>query len=156
MAKKENRLVVGSEQWAKSLPDWLLDEIRKERMLLGLIAVANPSMKDSKKIGDAEVAAYLFTASLRAPLPHNLAEIHLYLTTKLMEERGQTIPGDIRRTELDRDCQRELQKLKSMIYDKRGGDIQHPVLDMVRQLAKECKTKKLPHLERALFNGAEE
>jgi len=40
-----------------------------------------------------------------------------------------------------------------MIYRKRGGEIQSPVLDMLRQLGKECK-KKRPITEKTLFDLA--
>lgn len=148
-AKKENRLVVGSSSWAESLPDWLLDEIRSERMILGLVSIAG-TLTNSEKVGNAETIAYLMTASQRAPLPHNLIEVYLYLTTKVMKRRDTVVPDDIRKTELSRDEERELQELKSMIYSKRGGDIQHPVLDAMRQLKKEVHKKK-PITEKTLF-----
>lgn len=141
MPKKENRLVVGDSSWAESLPDWLLDEIKAERMILGLVSIAG-TLTNSEKVGDAEAIAYLMTASQRAPLPHNLTEIYLYLTTKVMKHRGTIIPDDIRKTELSRDQERKLQELKYMIYSKRGGDIQHPVLEVMRQLKKEVHKEK--------------
>jgi len=142
-AKKENKLVVGSRTWAELLPDWLLDEIRAERMVLGLVSIAG-TLTDSEKVGDVETIAYLMTASLKAPLPLHLTEIYMYLATKVMERRDKVVPADICKTELRRDQERELRELKSMIYSKRGGDIKHPILEMMRQFKKEvCKKKSV-------------
>jgi len=135
---KENRLVVGDAGWADCIPDWLLEEIKTERMVLGLVAIGNDEFSDVDKVGDAEIVAYLMTASFRAPLPHYLAEVYFYVTTKVMERRGATVPPEIRKTELSKDEERELKELKYTIYRARGGDIQHPVLNALRDLKKRC------------------
>lgn len=135
--KKENRLVVGSLPWADCIPDWVKEEIKTERIMLGLIGIAADDFSDSDnsdKVGDAEVVAYLMTASLAAPLPHTLTEIYLYLATKVMERKGKTVPNDIRKTELSRYEEQELKGLKYTIYRARGGDIQHPLLNAMREL----------------------
>lgn len=153
MAKKENRLVVGSP-WGDSIPDWVLEEIRAERLILGLVGIAKDDFSDADKVGDTEILAYLMTASLRAPLPHTLAEIYFYLTTKVMERRGKTVPNDIRKTELSRNEERELQELKYTIYQKRGGDIQHPLLEVMRIFKKNLSKNIQPkECEKTLFDS---
>jgi len=59
-----------------------------------------------------------------------------------MEKRGKTVPADIRKTELSESQQRDLDKLKSMIYDKRGGDIHHPVFNLLQNLRKDLCSKE--------------
>jgi len=148
--KKENKLVVGNSSWAESLPESLLNDIKTERIVLGLVA-ATTTLTNSEKVGDAEVIAYLMTASLAAPLPHNLTEIYCYLITKNMRQKGidAAVYVDICKAELNSDEKRKLQELKFMIYEKRGGEIQHPLLDFMRQFKKDIH--KLPK-EKTLFN----
>jgi len=86
--KKENLLVVGNRSWADTLPESLLDDIKSERTILGLISIVNPNFTDDEKVGDVEAIAYLMPASLAAPLPHTLTQIYLYLVTKVMERKG--------------------------------------------------------------------
>jgi len=140
-SKKENRLVVSSGGWADTLPNWLLDEIRHERIMLGIISTA-ATLTTIEKVGDAEVLAFLMTASLAAPPSRNHTEIYCYLATHLMQKQGKTIPADIRKTELSADQQRDLDKLKSMIYDKRGGDIHHPIFELLQTLRKGLCSKE--------------
>ena len=50
MEKSKNRLVVGDATWADIIPDWLLEEIKAERLIYGLAGIANPEVP---KVGDA-------------------------------------------------------------------------------------------------------
>jgi len=134
MPVKENKLVVGSSPWAESLPEWLLDEIKNERLILGLISVVT---SDVPKVGDAEIIAYLMTSCLVAPLPSTEAKIYFYLTTKILRKRKRAVPIEICVEEISEYEQRQLEKLRTMIYDKRGGEIQHPLLNMMRIFKKE-------------------
>ncbi len=52
-------------EWAKDIPDWLLEEIKCERLVLGLVGIVN---ENHYKVGDAETCAYLFTRELAAPV----------------------------------------------------------------------------------------
>ena len=136
MMTKENRLVVGNASWADTIPQWLLDEVKAERMVLGLASI----VKLITKVGDAEVLVFLMTSSLRAPLNHNYAEIYIYLTSKVMRKRGVELE-DFMEEKLEQgltpDQERELKKLRDMIYDKRGGEISHPILNIMRNFGKE-------------------
>ena len=71
--KGGNPLIVASVAWAQSLPEWLLQEIAAERMVAGFCDLLG---KEHEQVGDAEVVAYLMTASLTAPLPHEYAQIY--------------------------------------------------------------------------------
>ncbi len=131
---KENKLVVGSKTWADVIPEWLLEEIQYERVTLGLINLINP---DSQKVGDAEVIAYLMTASLLTPLPSELTEIYTFLTAKMMSKKGKNMDQFLQ-DKLERGLSEyertELERLRNTIYKQRGGDISHPLLDVLREM----------------------
>ncbi|HOO49954.1 MAG TPA: hypothetical protein PLK94_01550 [Alphaproteobacteria bacterium] len=136
MKKDKNRLVVGSRAWADTIPEWLLEEIKAERLMLGMASIINP---EAEKVGDAEVCAYLMTASLEAPLGSDYTSIYVYLTAKLMERQGKDIP-DFAAEQLKRGLssyeEMELRDLRYTIYQKRGGDIDTPILNVLRELKK--------------------
>lgn len=134
--QKENRLVVGDATWADIIPEWLLNEVKAERMIYGLTSLMNGGRP---KVGDAEVAVYLMTGSLRQPLSSEHTNIYMYLTTRLFKKRGKEVPEGIRKDKLTEWEQHEFEELKDMIYQKRGGEIHHPVLDALRGLKKEVK-----------------
>ena len=140
---KENRLVVADAGWAETLPDWLLEEVKSERMILGLAGMTNP---DLPKVGDAEVCAFLCTSSLRAPMSSEHTQIYIYLSGKLMKKHwentgveDQELP-DIMVESIERGLtdyeKSKLEDLRDMLYRKRGGEIVHPLLDAMRMFKK--------------------
>lgn len=135
MKKDKNRLVVGSASWTDTIPKWLLEEIKAERLMLGMGAIASP---EAEQVGDAEICAYLMTASLEAPLGSDYTNIYVYLTAHVLKrQRKKGIP-DFMTEQLERglspDEERTLQDLRHTIYRKRGGDIDTPILNVLRQL----------------------
>lgn len=130
-------MVVGDASWAESIPEWLLEEIRSERLMLGIAGMgrAMPESKPKDMVGDSEVVAYLFTASLRAPLSSEMVNIYVYLTAQLMARRTKELSPDFQQavsrglTEWE---QKLLDDLRRDIYDKRGGEIRSPLLDMLK------------------------
>ncbi len=136
-----NKLVVGDASWVDMIPDWLLEEIKTERIVYGLAGIANP---DAPKVGDAEVAAYLMTASMRAPIPHEYAEIYIFLTARLMKKRGTEL-FDFMTEKLEKGLtqyeEQTLQNLRNDIYHKRGGDIDTPLLNAMRSFKQEIDRK---------------
>ena len=138
----KNRLVVGDASWADMIPDWLLEEIKAERLIYGLAGISNP---EAPKVGDAEVAAYLMTASMRAPIPSEYVEIYTYLTARLMERQGKELP-DFMAEKLERGLTQyeeyTLENIKGDIYRARGGEIDTPLLNMMRAFKKEIDKKK--------------
>lgn len=138
----KNRLVVGDMSWADMIPDWLLEEIKHERIIYGLAGISNP---EAPKIGDAEVAAYLITASMRAPMPGEYVEVYIYLTARLMKRQGKELPNFMAE-KLERGLTQQeeydLKELRSMLFDKRGGEIDTPLLNVMRSFKKEIERKK--------------
>jgi len=136
---KENRLVVGSASWADTIPEWLLEEVKAERMINGLISL----MKGGEhKVGDAEVCVYLLTASLASPMSSEFTQIYLYTATKLMTKRGMQVPEDVRVNELSEYETQELNDLKRRIYTSRGGDISHPLFEALKHLKRQNGKKQ--------------
>ena len=141
--KKQNEptpLVVGDMAWADTIPDWLRAEIQAERMVYGLAGMMG---RDVPKVGNAEVCAYLMTAALRAPLTHEYTEIYMCLTAELMQKKGTQL-DPLFQEKLDKGLtdweQRELEELKNDIYRKRGGEVNHPLLNTMRDFKKSIAT----------------
>jgi hypothetical protein len=119
-----NRLVVANSGWAESIPDWILEEIKTERLLYGIIG--------EDKVGDAEIVAYLYTASLTAPLTSETTNVYLSLTAELLKKQGKEVP-DFMKKELNEDEKRELERLRSDIGRARGK-VNHPIFEMLKEL----------------------
>ena len=128
MKKKENRLVVADAGWADTIPEWLTEEVKAERMIFGLASI----MKKIEEVGDAEACVYLYTLGLKVPLTEQYTRIYLYLCTTLMEKQGKKVPEEIKVKELDEYDSGQLKKLKRDLYKKRGGEIQHPLIEMLK------------------------
>jgi hypothetical protein len=143
MAKRDgNRLVVGSAAWTDTIPEWLLKEVRAERLVLGLASILKPELEG--EVGDAEVCVYLYTASMRAPMGSEHVQIYLHLASKLMKRRGMEVPadidvaeGDLRPGEKD-----ELKSLRRELWRLRGGRIQHPLLEAMRSLKLDAEQRR--------------
>ena len=145
MKQKENRLVVADAGWARDIPEWILEVIKEERIINGMIDI----MKGTETVGDAEVLAYLYTANLRGPVSHEFSEIYFYLTGKLMvkaknllEEQLPDFCRDKLKKGLTEDEERELNILKQNLYRKRGGQINNPLLNILREFKKKYRRKK--------------
>ena len=137
--KKKNRLVVGAREWADTIPEWLLEEVKAERLIYGLASLMDSGRP---KVGDAEVVVYLMTASHRGILSSEHVNIYMYLVTRLFKKRGKEVPESIRKDKLSDWEEHELEELRQMIYHSRGGEIHHPLLDAMRQLKKDIKRKE--------------
>ena len=89
---KENRIVVADLNWAETVPEWLKEEVKSERLILGLRSVLKPI----REVGDAEVCLYLYTAGLRQPLTYELTEVYVHLVGKLLKKRGKEISEEMK------------------------------------------------------------
>jgi hypothetical protein len=138
----KNRFIVADKGWAETIPQWLLEEVKFERMAYGMGVLIKPEL--AGKVGDAEACAYLYTASLRGLVSGELAQVYTYLVAKLSQRKGRELP-DFAKEKLEQgltqDEQKELDELKEELYHKRGGEISHPLLDAMRSLKKRMEQK---------------
>lgn len=136
--QKENRLIVGDATWADTIPEWLLEEVKHERMMYGLFTLLKPDMP---KVGPAEIAVYLMTASLRAPLLTEHANIYIWCCAKVYARKNKEMTDDMKEM-LERGLTKGEEyyhkELVYNIYRARGGEINHPLLDAMRSLKKRC------------------
>ena len=130
---KKNRLVVADAAWAETIPDWLRKEVEFERLASNLMGLRG---KKIEEVGDAEACVHLYTANLRVKLDYNMAQIYLYLCSKLLEKRGSDMPDDVAVHHLTEDQQRKLDELKRELYRKRGGRIRDPFIVVMREVFK--------------------
>ncbi len=137
--------------WSDITPEWVLEEVKTERMLLGLITILKPGINP---VGDAEVLAYLMPASMRAPFTHEYYEIYMYIAIRVMDRAGKKVSDEIRQDTLSPDSERELKDLRHIIYTKRGGDINHPLLNAMRDLKKTCDKSSAKEIkDKAKYSG---
>jgi len=106
--------------WGDTLPDWIKTSITLERLVMNMKALKGEEMTGS----DAEVAAYLYTASLTAPMDSDWTQIYLYIATKVYEkwrtkDSGVTMPDDVRVDSLDNYRMGLLKELKEWLYRQR-------------------------------------
>lgn len=113
-------IIVMPGGWGDSLPEWLKTSITLERLVMNMKALKGELATGT----DAEACAYLYTASLEAPMGHDWSQIYLYIAGKVYEkwrtkESGVTMPEDIRVDKLDKNQMDDLNRLKAWIYSKR-------------------------------------
>jgi len=103
--------------WGDTLPDWLKQAITLERLIENMKALKGEEMTGT----DAEACAYLYTASLEAPMDHDWSQIYLYIAGKTYaRHNGNQVPDDIQVESLNNYRMTELNRLKSWLYRKRA------------------------------------
>ena len=102
--------------WGDTLPDWIKSQITLERL-----AQQMKVLKGENPTGtDAEACAYLYTASLEAPMDHDWTQIYLYIAGKVVAMgKNAQIPEDIKVESLTDGQMRDLGELKGWIYEHR-------------------------------------
>ena len=102
--------------WGDTLPEWLKETITLERLVMNMKALKGEEMTGT----DAEACAYLYTASLTAPMDSDWTQIYLYIAGKVDSQWKKTeMPEDIRVESLRDDQLRDLNRLKEWIYRQR-------------------------------------
>ena len=105
--------------WFETLPDWLKADIAFERETEALAWCMGKDIRQGKAT-EKEMLAALYCAGLSAPPDHEHAQIHLFLSTKILTERGMTIPEDIRVDQLTPYEQTILNQDLRALYRRRG------------------------------------
>jgi len=102
--------------WDDTLPEWLKNAITLERLEMNIKALRGEEMTST----DAEACAYLYTASLTAPMDSDWTQIYLYIATKTYRRWGKSeMPEDIRVESLTNEQMRDLNRLKGWLLRKR-------------------------------------
>jgi hypothetical protein len=102
--------------WGDTLPEWLKENITLERLVMNMKALKGEEMTGT----DAEACAYLYTASLTAPMDSDWTQIYLYVAGKTYSRHKQGgLPEDIRVESLRDDQLRDLNRLKAWLYRQR-------------------------------------
>lgn len=132
---KSNPIVLANREWPP--PDWVMEEVKTERMIISLCALAKPDQfeRDSDYVGDCECLAYMMPATLSAPLDSDYIEIYLYLATRVMKRvKKIDVPEDIRITELSDYRMGLLRDLKGKIFRARNGKITNPLIQALEDV----------------------
>jgi len=109
-------IIVFPGGWGDTLPEWLKNAITLERLEMNMKALKGEEMTGT----DAEACAYLYTASLTAPMDHDWGQIYLYIATQTYRRWGKNeMPGDIALDQLDDGQMRDLRRLKEWLYNQR-------------------------------------
>ena len=114
-------IIVFPGGWGDTLPEWIKSSITLERLIENMKALKGEDMTGT----DAEVCAYLYTASLTQPMDNDWTQIYLYITTRTCEkwrtrESGVEMPADIRVDSLNDYQLADLRRLKDWIYQRRA------------------------------------
>ena len=108
-------IIVMPGGWRDTLPSWIKEAITIERLFENV-----KHLNGEEPTGtNAEAVAYLYTASLTAPMDRDWAEIYLYLTRKVMLQNKNIegdVPPDIKVESINDYQQGELRRFKSWLY----------------------------------------
>jgi hypothetical protein len=114
-------IIVWPGGWEDTLPAWIKDAIRIER----LIENARAAKEGDITATDAEACAYMYTYCLCQVPDQDWISIYQYLTTKVYshwrtKDSGYEVPADIRVDKLTEQQERDLAHLKRFIYNARA------------------------------------
>ncbi len=126
---KQNKIVVADKGWAETIPEWLKKEVEGERLMNSMVAMMEGK---EQKVGDAEACLYLCTLALSRPLDSDDCQIYMYLSTKLTGRNNIQLPKELIVESLTEYQERLLNDLKYNLYKKRGGEIESPLLAMLK------------------------
>ena len=104
-------IIVYSEEWGSTLPDWIKRDMALER-LLKLMKDKEPGMAT-----DLEAVAYLYSASFIAPMQHEFTDIYLWATGRELKKRGMAVPEGTP-TKLGPDAEREYKTFKRWLHER--------------------------------------
>ena len=105
--------------WGDTLPEWLRGAITMERLIENMKALKGGELTGT----DAEACAYLYTASLTAPMDHDWSQIYLYVATQTYKRCGKNqMPSDITVDSISDYQMNELKRLKAWLYSPTQQD----------------------------------
>ena len=109
-------IIVMPGGWGDTLPDWIKSQTTLERLAQNMKALKG----EKPSATDAEACAYLYTASLEAPMDSDWTQIYLYVAGKVVSRGKDTqITDDIKIDSLNDYQTGLLKNLKDWIYEQR-------------------------------------
>jgi hypothetical protein len=111
-------IIVYPSPWKDDLPDWVKPQITLERLVMNMKVLHEGGVP----VGDTEVLAYIFPRTMEEPLSEQWMRIYTYVFTQSMKFKKVEVPEDLRCESLSDYDMRELNDLKTWIYQKR---VQH-------------------------------
>lgn len=109
-------IIVYPGGWGDTLPEWIKTSITLERLAMNMKALRGEEPTGT----DSEACAYLYTASLVAPMSEGWAKIYLYIATQTMKRgKKSEVPPDIAVDSLSDYQMRDLNQLKAWLYRQR-------------------------------------
>ena len=111
-------IIVYPSPWKDDLPDWIKPQITLERLVMNMKAMHEGGVP----VGDTEAMAYIFPRTMEEPMSEQWMRIYTYVFTQAMKFKKVEVPEDLRRETLSDYDMRELNDLKTWIYQKR---VQH-------------------------------
>jgi hypothetical protein len=131
--KENTPILVANEEWP--LPENLIQEIKSERMINGLLDMATPGVLDKEDlVGWAECVGYLMPATQKKPLRDDVSKIYLYCVKKLLERQKKEVLKEFKDIELSDYQKGRLKEFKLWIYEKRGGKENNPILSVLKEV----------------------
>ena len=142
-------IIVMPGGWGDTLPDWIKTQVTLERLVENMKKARGQEPTGT----DAEATAYLFTASLTAPMTEQWTRIYLYVAGQTMTKSNNEgeMPDDIRIDSLSDYDMHELNRLKAWLYRQRTRARQERERAERRQEKKE-KAAEAELLQPALFD----
>ena len=132
-------IIVMSGGWGDTLPEWLKSAITLERLMENVRSLRGEPMTGT----DAEACAYLYTASLTAPMGHDWSQIYLYVATMTYRHWNKgAMPADIAVDSISDYQMGELNRLKSWLYHQRVKARQEKDRAERRQEKEEAKAQR--------------
>ena len=111
-------IIVYPSPWKDDLPDWIKPQITLERLVMNMKMMHDGGVP----VGDTEALAYIFPRTMEEPLSEQWMRIYTYVFTSAMKFKKVEVPEDLRCESLNDYDMRELNDLKTWIYQKR---VQH-------------------------------
>ena len=111
-------IIVYPSPWKDDLPDWVKPQITLERLVMNMKVMHDGGVP----VGDTEALAYIFPRTMEEPMSEQWLRIYTYVFTQTMKFKKVEVPEDLIRESLSDYDMRELNDLKTWIYQKR---VQH-------------------------------
>ena len=111
-------IIVYPSPWKDDLPDWVKPQITLERLIMNMKVLHEGGVP----VGDTEALAYIFPRTMEEPMSEQWMRIYTYVFTSAMKFKKMEVPEDLKCESLSDYDMRELNDLKTWIYQKR---VQH-------------------------------